>query len=745
MTVQHRNARRSGLRRGLFPTTALAAGLGVWAPSAAAQGVEQVVVTAQKRQQTLQDVSASVSVLTGDTLDDAGVNRLDDIAGTMPNVLLSTASASRNSPITIRGISSEPNNPGVDPAVGVFVDGVYMSRPTTINTNLYDLERIEVIRGPQGTLYGKNTIAGAINFISRNPGDEFRVEGAVSFGTYGSRDVFGAVDVPLGEGAGLRVSGTLQQRDGLIENLVTGNDLNDVDEHGLKAALVFNPSDDLEIILRGDTSKADTANGALEVRDNGILTGSPLADADPFDRKIANDREAASNREISGISGEINWDVSGGTLTSIAAYRQFDWFNFNDNDYSPANFLSSGISEDQDEWSEELRFTSDEGGAFEYILGAFYAEQTYNTNSAATVGTDFFPLIAGSLPPALVPVFLALYTADINASILADIETQSWAAFAQGTYHLTDALRVTAGLRYSIEDKDVTHSQAVTGDPFAILAAPSTPRTLSRSDREWSPSVALAYEFSETLSAYGSYSRGFKTGGYNVFSITPADDAEYEPEFVDTFEFGVKTIGLDGALVVNASAFWLGYTDLQVNQLVLVGGVPVFQTSNAAEAESKGLEIEAAWEPVAGLDFTASYGYLDATFEDYRNATAAGDDYTGNRLPRAPRHMFGASAQLVTPVANGVDLFARADLSHRASIFFESDNAARKSDDALTLLHLRAGLEFEAGRYGIYAWGRNVTDEDYPFFIVDGAILPGQVVQDLAPPATYGVEVRAAF
>ncbi|WP_271187651.1 TonB-dependent receptor [Maricaulis virginensis] len=707
----------------------LAAGLATVAAQAQndeTASADVIVVTAQRREQSILDVSASVSALGAAELEERGVERLDDIASVFPNVYINTGNGLRSTIITVRGISSNPNNPGVEQSVGVFVDGVYQARPTTINTNLYDLERVEVIRGPQGALYGKNTIAGALNMITEGPGEEPGFEAVVSAGNYSALSLYAAGDVIFTPDARARVSVSSQTRSGYTDNIFTGDELDDQDELGARLTFVANPSDTLQLTFRADMATNDTNGGSSEILANGALAGTPLADADPEDRQVAQDFGTEQTRDVWGVSLQADWDFDSGVLTSLTAFRTFEWYNSNDNDFSILNQLRSGISEDHEQFSQEIRFTSDTGGVFDYIVGGFFSHETFDTISNAVIGPD-----------------LGIYPTEVSADIFGDLETTSYAVFGQGTYHFSDAVSVTGALRYSEDEKEVTHSQI--GDPYQLLAPTQPERSFSRSDAEVTPSITLNWEPNATWLVYASYSRGYKSGGYNVFSIMPNDNAEYDPEFVNSYEAGVKTTLAGGAVYLAGSVFWLDYSDLQVNQLINVGGVPTFTTSNAATAEASGIELEGLWQVTGALSFSGSYSFLDASFEDFTNATSAGADYSGNDLPQAPDHTLSLAADFTTPVAEGMEFVAHADLSYRSSLFFGPENNPDYSQDDVTLVNARAGFTFQDNRWSVMLWGRNIGDEIYAVRRSAGVIIPGQQIQALGAPQTWGVELRGRF
>jgi iron complex outermembrane receptor protein len=703
-----------------------AAAPGVCRAQASSATLEEIVVTAQRRESNLQSVPAAVSALTADAIQSAGIVRIDNLANSVPNVYIDTGASLRATVIAVRGISSNPNNPGVDPAVGVFVDGVYQGRPTTMNSALYDLDRVEFLRGPQGALYGKNTIAGAINFITKLPSAEPSGEFRLGYGNYDQQQAYAAVSGPLGsERLTARLSGSYQQRDGYLDNTATGTDLDDADEVGGRLALALAATDTLDLVLRADTARNRTASGASEVFLNGAFTGAPFADADPYDRRVANDRDAQGDRDQSGVSLQADWDTALGRITSITAYRQFDWENMNDNDFSVLNMLSSGISEDYGQFSQELRLVSKGGTKLDYVVGLYYEDQSLDTVSTAIVGPD-----------------LGIYPDEVAGEIFGDVESTGWAAYAQGTWRFSDRWSLSAGLRYSDEQKDVTHSQV--GDPFQILLPTYPQQKLSRDDSQTSPSVSVNWQPNETMLAYVSYAQGFKAGGFNVFSITPTDEARYDPELVDSYEIGLKSTLLDGAARLNIALFTLTYDDLQVNQLVLVGGVPQYQTSNAASAESKGAEVELLWQATEGLQLSAAYGYTDASFDSFKNATQDGDDYSGNVLPLAAENTLNAAVQYAAPVFGDFVFRGRLEANWRDDVFFDPSNDPLATQDSFTTVDARIALEAGAG-WSIGLWGRNLTDEDYALVRSAGVIVPGQYTHQLAAPRTYGIEVGYEF
>jgi iron complex outermembrane receptor protein len=694
------------------------------APAEQAQD-QDIVVTATRRATSLQNVPISISALTGETIQEAGIGRIEDFSTQLPNVYI-TPRELRTAGISIRGIAADLNNPGLDQSVGVYVDGVYMGRAATLNTSLFDLERIEVLRGPQGTLYGRNTIAGAMNIITRLPGED-RLDAEASYGNYDAIRANMAGSVTLSPGTAWASAGvSIDRRDGYYLNTATDTRLDDADSLSGRVALRLKPGGGgIEIVLRADASRDRTHSGAYDVLNNGAFTGAPFADADPNDRIVAQDVNTSQDRDIWGVSAQIDAPVAGGTLTSITAYRTYEWHNIQDNDYSVLSLLATGIDEDQTQFSQEVRFVSPSGGRFDYVAGLYYFRQTLDTLSTVIVGPD-----------------LGIYPTPEIAAISADVTTDSYAAFGRASYAFTDQFTLSLGARYTIEDKSLVFSQ--TGDPFEVIAPTIPQRTIDRRDENFSPSATLEWRPAERILAYATVAAGFKSGGFNVFSVTATDDAEYRPEKVVSYEIGIRTELLDRRIRLNAAFFYMDYTNLQQNQLITSGGgIARYQTSNAAEAHSAGFEMDIAARLGSRLEATASYGYSNAEFDAYPDATPAGADYTGNRLAFAPRHSASAALEWSPDLTAGLRLYTRGEIAYRSRIYFGSDN--RFSDDGLALLNARIGIGPASGAWRATLWGRNLTDATYAINQAAGAVVPDQTIQALGAPRTYGVELRFGF
>ena len=351
-----------------------AAGLCLVSPALAQDqgdgGVETVVVTAEKRAQNIQDTPMSISALTADTIHDAGIGRLEDFSTTLPNVYIEPREL-RTQEIAIRGISADLNDPGLDQSVGFYVDGVYMGRAATVNSDLFGLERIEVLRGPQGALYGRNTIAGAVNIITQKPSETFTSQADISYGDFNALRANALVSGPvIGDAVFASAAMSIDRRDGYGVNAFTGNRVDNLDSVSGRVAVLIAPQENWDFTVHADLSRDNAHSDIYQVFENGAFTGTPYANPDPWGRTVDENVTPTEHREVYGVSGELNWRFDGGTLTSITAYRGYAWHNFQDNDYTVLDLLSTGIAENQHQFSQEARYASDASRPFSYVAEA---------------------------------------------------------------------------------------------------------------------------------------------------------------------------------------------------------------------------------------------------------------------------------------------------------------------------------------------------------------------------------------
>ncbi|TAL28434.1 TonB-dependent receptor [Phenylobacterium sp.] len=693
---------------------------------AAAQEAEvsELVVTAQRVEENIQKVPIAVTAFGSAALERQSIETLQDIAIRTPGF-----SAGQVDPVqpnfAIRGIGSAygiSQNAGGDASVVVFVDGVYAGRGGTPDIDAMDLERVEVLRGPQGTLFGKNAVGGLIQYVTRKPSNDtrFRVEG--SLGNYDRRTFSARGNIPLSDTVYLSGGVSVKLRDGYEFNQTTGNDVNDQDLRTAAVALRYLPSEDLDIVLAADfTDQDQRGNPRDNICDATLRGGVHCVGVNPDPRIVNAYTDGYTRRWLQTYRGEVNWKTALGTVTSITGYRAVTTnirIPFFANPVNPPNQIESTQTdhEKNDQFSQEVRLSFDAfGGRLSGQVGAYYLHED---NFRIEDLRQDFP------SPALTGV--ATYPQDVSA--------KSYALFGQVGFNVTDTLTLTAGLRQTWEEKS--------GRFIGMkVSGPGQPPPLGanydvRGRKKWNaltPRFAADWQATPDILVYASATRGFKSGGFQGIAGTAlSQSTPYDPEYAWSYEGGAKTQWLDKRLQVNASVFHTDYKDLQVSQLVPLCCVVV---GNAATAEIDGFEVELVARPIPGLQLEAAYGYLDAKFTSFANGATA--NFTGNSLPRSPKDKIHLGAQYGFDV-QGWGVLGRVDYTNQAHMFFEASNIATQKQAGYINVDARLALTSPDKRWQVAVWGKNLTDELVATYVT--AFAPyRQVLVPYAPPKTYGV------
>jgi len=740
--------------------------------------IEEIVVTAQKRSERLQDVPVSISVFNSNAIAQTGIRELKDIGDYIPNLQISDGNDFRST-VTIRGVGASSRNIGFDSRVGVYVDGVYVGQSPAINQELLNVDRVEVLRGPQGTLFGKNTVAGAINLITKKPDDTFHGTVGADFGNLDYSELKGIVNIPFSDSVSGNLSVAKTDRDGYVRNIVTGNDLNERDVLAYRAAFRVLASDRLEINASFDGLNSE---GLILIGDpvTDMLAMQPVQVAEEVG-VVAFDIDPSDERDVYGAAIDVAYDFDGGpTFKSITGYRTTDAVYSNATDYSPVDIVSIEYTDKYDVLSQEFQLISQDDGNFTWMTGLYYYAQDSDTNRDVVLGADFIdqfvgPLYeSGALSPPLPPA-PALPYATVSQLVgfgpplskvfnRGEVETRSYAAYFNGTYQLTERLKLGFGARYSTEDKDV--NWLLDGRNSGIFSIGSTgsdpanptPLINDRTDDFLAPAVNLTFAVTDTTNIYARYAAGYKSGGFNLDYINADELAanqglEFDKETVDSYELGLKGNYLDGRLTLNLATFIANYDDYQVNQFVdLGGGRTSIRINNAAKVETTGFEAESSWRITQDFTLQASLGLLDATFDSFPGGGTGGSDASGNQLTNAPElsYSFGGLYYHQLPSLNSTLLF-RGDVTHKSEYYTTANNdtevpynsafpgtIAFGEIDERTELNARVGLMSDEETWEIYLWGHNLTDETDPQdelrdFFGTIAKLPGM-------PRTYGVE-----
>lgn len=725
---------------------------------ALAEGLEEVVVTAQHRAQNVQDVPIAVTALSADTLEVADIFDAGSIAQNVPGLAYAEFSPGQAN-IAMRGISSADDGAGLDNSVALFLDGVYIGRGASINFDMFDLERIEVLRGPQGTLFGRNAIGGAISVVTAKPTEEFTAKIGATVGNEGILRYQALVGGALSDNLFGKVTVNHREHDGFVENVVLNKDQQDEDQTSFRGQLRW-VGDNSEWLLSGDYMEDDREDmGRTPIVNNAPLTNILQANGGLNARQSGAPADGFSKREAWGISLTGEYKFESGTLTMIAAHRhaETDWEMASAGAPLgaiglPFDEVIDDIVEDIDTNSLELRWTSDLEGSFNYTAGFFYfTEETDRVE-------QFKITRAGSYDDPNVPfritdigdqaVFGNEYSATAN-------ETTSYALYGQGTWDISDAWSLVVGARYTVDEKDYSATSvncggARAGTPFENFAAceglGSSLRiiaesfTVNPSDdwNDFSPMVSLQYRPSDETMIFFTASKGFKSGGFaGSQGVEAAASTPVDPETAINYELGFKGDLLDNSLRLNAAVFYTDYEDLQI---VRFGPVPgsdfgTFQTTNIGEAEIKGAEVELTWYLTDNLHLTGFYAYLDTEVNDLLIEGANGTfDASGQNLLRAPENSSSLSINYTMPTSIG-DVDFRLAFSHQDEQRTDYIDP-RIVQDRFDLWDGRIAWTSESGNVDVALWGKNLTGEDYVSHMY--VIGPGGIGV-WGAPRTYGV------
>lgn len=688
--------------------------------------LEEIIVTARKRAESLQDVPLAVTTITSADLERMAAVSLKDLKHIVPSLHYSDRSALQTE-ITIRGVGGNARSIGIESGVGLYVDGVFAGRTNAYNLDLANIEQIEVLRGPQGTLFGKNTTGGALNIVTRKPTEEFEGSASLGFGNYGAIRLKGSLAGALSDNVFARLTVATWDRDGYLHNLFDGSELQTQERRAARLQLTFLPSENVEINFSADMTTDDQDTILMQLG-SGAAYGcpSPCVDLTPFfnnDRFVVNTNQPnTTKRDLQGYSLTIDYTLkSGSTLTSITAFRDSEIILFSDIDQTPLDIDRSGpFTDNSEQFTQELRLASPGEDTVNYVVGLYYYKQDAEAHREIYTGPGL--LLAQTDGP---------------------VDTEALAAFANVDFNITDQFTLTAGVRVTDEEKTGSYTQ-VTGLPVPSFNK-SFPN-LKTSSTETSWTVAANYKWSNDVSTYLSASRGFKSGGFNVDPlITPAaltaDELTFKPEFVTTYEVGLKADLLDSRMRIGAAVFITDYVDRQVSVWESIGGFASILQRNAGKSEITGAELEFKYAASEKLTLYGALSVLDGEYVEFTNATAAGDDFSGNATEKTPYSNIFIGADYRAPVGNG-ELVIAPQFARVGKTYLQPDNGPFNVENGYSVWNLRVGYEYGNGRYGIYLWGKNLGDEDYKEFARQfrgsDQVLWGE-------PKTYGVTFTVNF
>jgi iron complex outermembrane recepter protein len=717
-------------------------------PEETAQGLT-IMVTAQRRQERLIDVPISVAVTTGTQLEARSLTSITDLRYTSPGLTFGDRSKLGNQGFALRGIGTIAFSDGTEQSVGTVIDGVVIGRPNGSVGDLVDVDRVEVLRGPQGTLFGKNSSAGLINVVTRRP--VFENEGLLR-ASYGSREgvrLEGVANFAPSDSLAVRLVGYRFARDGFVTNIYQGQNklINDRDDYGFRGRVLWQPSDRTEFLLTADYSSRDS-NCCQYVTRTRATNGLNERAGDPITGGADNLRVNANTPsftrfDAASVTLESSFTLGSYTLTSITAYRDFAGSDGTDRDQGPTNSVSKATSDtDWNQFSQEIRLASPTDRQLSYVVGLFLFDQT----------VDAFQQEQGDL--GFPPLFFA-------RDVAYTVDTTSVAAFGEATFKVTDDLRLIAGLRYTDESYSMDFARTTPAGARPVPGTPVLTFSVEPSFSNWSWRLGAQYDLGDAAMAYVTASRGYKGPSLNAGTeLVRPEVAVARPEIATSYEAGIKAVLMERRLQISGAIF---RTEIEDFQAQVRDGTVVPATvgiRNAGSLVSQGLELEVFYRPVSWFSLTGSLASIDAAFENFPNVpcysgqtvaegcVGGAFNASGIRPPNAPRWTSAAIARFEPAPVGGLAPFFQIAASYKGEVNFSTNNDPRTVQEGVTLVDLAAGASTEDDRYELSVHVRNLFDQNFVNGIqsqsLDG---PTGYLQYVSPDAqrTYGITLTRRF
>lgn len=662
--------------------------------------LDDLVVTAEKREENIQDVPASIAAFSDIDIQDAGITDIQSLSRMVPNLYIANWGIRGTSYAFIRGIGSVNN----EPTLGFYVDDVGYMDARSFDIDLFDIERIEVMRGPQGTLYGRNSLAGVVNIITKKSDNETSVGGEATMGNHDLYQGSAYVRTPLAQDRlflGLSAGGLA--RDGYSINDFLDRDVDSRRSVNGRANLRWIPGSNLEIALNLN---------AEQLRDGAFpIAGLPSLNVNPG--HVAYDQEGSYNRDAAGSSLKVAWQGSRFNLTSVSAFRNFNDSALNDQDFTFYPLMTAHETIEDDQFTQEIRLSSPEGkNGIKWLAGIY----------GFTKDKDHF--LAMDFAPGMFPVPGA-----VSRRTDSDLSAKGGSLFGQATFPLTQGFSLTAGLRLDHEKTGLTHLLDMSSSGSSFSAS-----RIDASDTSGAvlPKLQVDYRWTDTMMTYAGITRGYRSGGFNTAYMDIADLA-FDSEFSWNYEIGLKSAWFDDRLSFNASVFYITLQDQQVIQLLPSADTII---RNAGKSRSMGMEVESTAVLAPGLTLDAGFGYTNAEFTEYLDG---GTDYSGKTPLLSPEFSYHLALNYRRPLSRGWGLFLRPEINGTGDFFW--DNANTLAEPGYCLVNLSLGLESE--RYDIVLWARNLFDTDYRVVAFE---FPGSdPVGQPGDPCTVGVTLRFRF
>lgn len=765
--------------------------------------LEEVVVTAQKREETLIEVPVAVTVVSGADLERAQIRDVVDLQQLAPSLVVNASTGSTSSIFSIRGIGTAGNNTGLEQSVGVFIDNVYRGRVGSAMSDYVDVQQVEILRGPQSTLFGKNTSAGIISVTTRKPEFEFGGVLEAAAGDFGMAQVRGSFTGPLiGDSLAFRLSGAYFERDGVIDDVLDGSEYNNRERISGRLQLLWDAGDATTVRFIADYSDINDEccmatpvfAGPLAPIVAGLGGGiqslpGGFGEVDPFARNAAGTPGINYDNGFidGGFSAELEHDFGPTALTVIGSSRFFESFPTIDSDFQRMDLLSfRAQGQDLDESSFEIRLASTGANTVDWLIGGFVFDQDIFATDDLILGVDgraFGDTVLGALSGGTLsfaafetpgsPVFFGLPAGSIFANGTGtrnnfDYTASGFALFAQGTWHVNDKWSITAGLRYSDEEKDSTATNTLASEPLSQIPLPpplaglsalqvfpaTDPYSVSFADDQVSGTLNFAYTVSDNTSAYLRYATGFKSGGINLSRNAgatvpgnPTPDVVnpiFQSETVDSVELGIKTRVADGRGTINVAVFDQTLEDFQANSF---NGLS-FTVRNAAEVDGQGIEIDYSWLATDTLTFSGGVVWQNIEYASFPGASATqgqidagqnAQDLSGRTPNFVSDFLLTGTVSWMQPISGNLNFVASTDYRYRTEYHTGQDLDPRTLQDDLLWVNASIGLEQADGNWGVQLWVKNLTDEDVLNIAFDTPFQAGSYAAFIEDPRTAGI------
>lgn len=760
--------------------------------------LSEVVVTSRRRPETAQSIPIAISVISGAKAEEAGAFNVNKLKEMVPSVQLYSSNA-RNTTLNIRGLGTTfgLTNDGIDPGVGFYIDGVYHARPAATALDFVDVEQIEILRGPQGTLFGKNTTAGAFNIITKKPSSTPSGKAEMSYGNYNFIQAKASVTGGLAKNLSARLSFSGTQRQGTIFHEKQQQYYNGLNNVGIKGQLFYTPTEKLEILLSGDLNIQKPDGSSLVVAGITPTLRTPYRQydrivsdlgyarptIDPFSRKIESDAPWKHNQDLGGAHINIDYKIGKGTLTSTTAWRYWNWDPANDRDFTAIPALSKSQAPSRhDQYSQEIRYAGKIVEKLRGLVGLYYLDQTLKTITPQSeeVGSAQWRFVQTSATgaQALYSTAGLLDNYGINTSF--NLRSISAAAFGQLDWEVLKGLHLQPGIRYNADKKVLDYNRETygglqTNDPALIAlknAVYSNQKFNSNvANNNLSGSVTLSYRPNDKINSYTTFSTNYKSVGLNLGGLptTPTGEADLSlavirPEYVKHYEVGIKTKPIKGS-ILNISVFNTDIKDYQTNVQSPQLGLNRGYLANAEKVNVKGVEVDAGYQLVNALTLNAALAYTEGKYVTFTNAPLPLEE-TGKTIAgpnnTVVQQAFTDASGGVLPgiskwnVTGGADVSVKGNLIGKSGRFFLAADASYRSDyssnptpssvlivKAYGLLNARLGFRSDA--FSLFIWGRNITKTNYFEQLQAAAGNSGLYAGVLGDPITYGVTLKAGF